>query len=67
MSELFHSAHRFALFSVADYIFSFEWGLFQQQKSPFSVGCHLLLLLLFVGLLVVVVFSSCCFVCFGCV
>ena len=46
--NFYHSAHRFVLFSVVYYIFNFEGGLFQQQKSPFSVCCFLLLLL-FVG------------------
>ena len=68
MSEYFHSAHRFVLFSVVYYIFSFQWGwgggVPATQKSPFSVGCFLFLLLLFVGLLFVVS-SCCCFVCMG--
>ena len=75
MSQYFNSAHRFVLFSVVYYVFSFELGGgggFQEQKSPFSVVFFflllffffLLLLLLFVGLLVVV-FSCCCFFCLG--
>ena len=68
MSEYFHSARRFVLFSVVYYIFSFELGGggggSSHKSRHFRSVVFLLLLLLFVGLLVVV-FSCCCFVCLG--
>ena len=65
MSECFHSANRFVLFSVVYYIFSFEGGVPATKVAILGLFFYfLLLLLLFVGLLVVV-FSCCCFVCLG--